>query len=88
MDEQPIGTGLNRNLGSPTAPGDAVERQLDAFISKRQSSVCRLRERAWPSRCDKRVSGLTRRGASRWRLSNGTPSIAGRPKGTAAPWRG
>jgi hypothetical protein len=33
--EQPIGTGLNRNLGSPTAPGDAVERELDAFISKR-----------------------------------------------------
>jgi hypothetical protein len=35
VDEQPIGTGLNRNLGSPTAPGDAVERELDAFISKR-----------------------------------------------------
>ena len=35
MDEQPIGTGLNRNLGSPTAPGDAVEREMDAFISKR-----------------------------------------------------
>jgi hypothetical protein len=35
VDEQPIGTRLNRNLGSPTAPGEAVERELGAFISKR-----------------------------------------------------
>ena len=35
IDDKPIGTALNRNLGSPTAPGEAVERELDAFISKR-----------------------------------------------------
>ena len=41
MDEQPIGTGLNRNLGSPTAPGEAVEREVDAFISKRHEQRVR-----------------------------------------------
>ncbi len=35
MDEQPIGTGLNRNLGSPTAPGEAVEAELDRLIQSR-----------------------------------------------------
>ena len=29
--------GLNRNLGSPTAPGEAVEQELDAFISRRDA---------------------------------------------------
>jgi len=41
VDEQPIGTGLNRNLGSPTAPGEAVEREVDAFISKRHEQRVR-----------------------------------------------
>jgi hypothetical protein len=27
VDEQPIGAALNRNLGSPRAPGEAVERR-------------------------------------------------------------
>ena len=35
MDEQPIGTGLNRNLGSPVAPGEAVESELDRLITRR-----------------------------------------------------
>jgi hypothetical protein len=35
IDDKPIGAALNRYLGSPTAPGEAVERELDAFISKR-----------------------------------------------------
>ena len=35
IEERPIGVGLNRNLGSPTAPGEAVEQELTAFISKR-----------------------------------------------------
>jgi hypothetical protein len=35
IDDKPIGAVLSRNLGSPTAPGEAVERELDAFISKR-----------------------------------------------------
>jgi hypothetical protein len=35
IDDKPIGAGLNLNLGSPNAPGEAVERELDAFISKR-----------------------------------------------------
>ena len=35
IEERPIGVGLNRNLGSQTAPGEAVEQELDAFISRR-----------------------------------------------------
>jgi hypothetical protein len=34
IDDRPIGAALNRNLGRPTVPGEAVERELDAFISK------------------------------------------------------
>jgi hypothetical protein len=35
IDDRPIGAALNRNLGSPTAPGEVVEWELDTFISKR-----------------------------------------------------
>ena len=35
IDDIPIGAALSRNLGSATAPGEAVERELDAFIEKR-----------------------------------------------------
>ncbi|MBA3617411.1 MAG: hypothetical protein H0W52_15030 [Rubrobacteraceae bacterium] len=35
IDNQPIGAALNRNLGSSTAPGEAVERELDRLIEKR-----------------------------------------------------
>ncbi len=35
IDNQPIGAALDRNLGSPTAPGEAVERELDAMIIRR-----------------------------------------------------
>ncbi len=35
IDNQPIGAALNRNLGSSTAPGEAVERELDAMILRR-----------------------------------------------------
>jgi hypothetical protein len=35
IDDRPIGTALNRNLGSATALGEAVEAELDAFIEKR-----------------------------------------------------
>ena len=35
IDDRPIGAALNRNLGRPTVPGEAVERELDAFISRR-----------------------------------------------------
>ena len=30
-----IGAALNRNLGSPTAPGEAVEAELDRLIERR-----------------------------------------------------
>ncbi len=32
---RPIGAALNRNLGSPTAPGEAVEHEIDQFIERR-----------------------------------------------------
>ena len=35
IDDKPIGAGLSRNLGSPTAPGEAVEAELDRLIERR-----------------------------------------------------
>jgi hypothetical protein len=35
IDDKPIGTALCRNLGSPTAPGEAVEGELDRLIERR-----------------------------------------------------
>jgi ABC-type phosphonate transport system ATPase subunit len=36
IDDKPIiGVALNRNLGSPTAPGEAVEAELDRLIQRR-----------------------------------------------------
>jgi len=35
IDDKPIGAALDRNLGSPTAPGEAVEKELDAMIIRR-----------------------------------------------------
>jgi len=35
IDEKPIGAALSRNLGGRSAPGEKVEAELDAFISKR-----------------------------------------------------
>jgi hypothetical protein len=35
IDNQPIGVALSRNLGSPTAPGEAVEAELDRLIERR-----------------------------------------------------
>jgi hypothetical protein len=35
IDDKPIGAALNRNLGSPTAPGEAVESELDRLIERR-----------------------------------------------------
>jgi hypothetical protein len=34
-DRQPIGAGLNRNLGSPAAPGEVVEADLNRLIERR-----------------------------------------------------
>jgi hypothetical protein len=35
IDDKPIGVPLNRNLGSPVAPGEAVEAKLDRLITPR-----------------------------------------------------
>ena len=35
IDDKPIGAVLSRNLGSPTAPGEAVEGELDRLIERR-----------------------------------------------------
>ena len=35
IDDKPIGVALSRNLGSPTAPGEAVESELDRLIERR-----------------------------------------------------
>jgi hypothetical protein len=36
--DEPIGAGLNRNLGSPVAPGEAVEAELDRLITRRHDA--------------------------------------------------
>ena len=38
IDDKPIGAGLNRNLGSPVAPGEAVEAELDRLITRRHDA--------------------------------------------------
>jgi hypothetical protein len=35
IDDKTIGAALNRNLGSPTAPGEPVEGELDRLIERR-----------------------------------------------------
>jgi hypothetical protein len=35
IDDKPIGVGLKRNLGSPTAPGEAVEAEINRLIERR-----------------------------------------------------
>ena len=52
IEERPIGAGLNRNLGSPTAPSESVKSELTAFIEKRdkhrrQTEAERATEEAW-----------------------------------------
>jgi hypothetical protein len=38
IDNQPIEAPLNRNLGSPVAPGQAVEAKLDRLITRRHDA--------------------------------------------------
>jgi hypothetical protein len=38
IDNKPIGAPLNRNLGSPVAPGEAVEAELDRLITRRHDA--------------------------------------------------
>jgi hypothetical protein len=38
IDDIPIGAPLNRNLGSPVAPGEAVEAELDRLITRRHDT--------------------------------------------------
>jgi hypothetical protein len=35
IDDKPIGAPLNRNLGSPVAPGEAMEADLNRLIERR-----------------------------------------------------
>jgi hypothetical protein len=37
--DEPIGAALNRNLGNPVAPGEAVESELDRLIERRSRQV-------------------------------------------------
>jgi len=38
IDDKPIGAPLNRNIGSPVAPGEAVEAELDRLITCRHDA--------------------------------------------------
>ena len=35
IDDKPIGVAISRNLGSPTAPGEAVEAELNRLVERR-----------------------------------------------------
>jgi hypothetical protein len=35
IDDKPIGVAISRNLGSPTAPGESVEAELNRLIERR-----------------------------------------------------
>jgi hypothetical protein len=58
IEDIPIGMGLQRNLGSPTAPGEAVEAELNRLIQRRsrqkdpdeESEVWRESVRAYTAR--------------------------------------
>jgi len=45
LDDKPIGAALNRNLGSPTAPGEATEKDPDE-----ESELWRESVRAYAAR--------------------------------------
>jgi hypothetical protein len=50
--DRPIGAALDRNLSSPTAPGEKVEAELDRFVSQRHDRRVkiegeRVEEEAW-----------------------------------------
>jgi hypothetical protein len=52
IGDKPIGAALSRNLGSATAPGEAVEAEIDQFIQRRdwqrrQTEGERAIEAAW-----------------------------------------
>ncbi len=38
IDDRPIGAVLNRNLGRPTVPGEAVESELDRLVTRRHDA--------------------------------------------------
>ena len=65
IDDQPIGVALNRNLGSPTAPGEAVEAELDRLIQSHEAAAAHLGEaeasNTWSSRYAKTGSGIVPR---------------------------
>ena len=42
IDDKLIGAPLNRNLGSPLAPGEAVEAELDRLIIRRHDARVRF----------------------------------------------
>jgi hypothetical protein len=70
IDDKPIGATLNRNLGSPTAPGEAVESELDRLITRRHDQRVkdegeRQLEEAWRERERERREEARRREENR-----------------------
>ena len=68
IDERPIGEALDRSLGSASAPGESVEADLDAFISRRHEQRVKVEgerdiEAAW--RESERRHEAARRAANR-----------------------
>jgi hypothetical protein len=66
IDDRPIGAAMNRNLGSPVAPGEAVEAELDRLITRRHNA---------------RVSFARTLGVEQSELISGLDSFATKRKG-------
>jgi hypothetical protein len=76
--ENPIGAALSRNLGSPTAPGEKVETELDAFIERREKRRRQTEgERSAKRRGRSRSAGISL-ASKRSVVSSGWPTTRGR----------
>lgn len=92
--DRPIGTASDRDLGGPTAPGEKVEAESDAFISRRdkqrpKTEGERDEEALW--RASERRAEATRREANRreWVAPPGPSGPAeGQPRLADIPPRG
>ena len=64
-DDKPIGVTLNRNLGGPTAPGEAVEADLTRLIESRSTREIDPDEREMLWKASVRAYTARKRGENR-----------------------
>ena len=97
IDDRPIGTALSRNLGSPSAPGQATEAELDRLIERRsrqkdpeeESALWRASERAYFARRDEErcLARLTYHEGQAARLSGALGALVAHHRAEAEKYR-